>query len=81
MNQHSVSYISPEGLITLQIYGQRNKETNGKRDKGKKKTFGFGPPPPPFSAQNSKIVGAKKVSQNFWIASDPPPPLLEEVHN
>ena len=37
--------------------------------------------PPPFSAQNSKIVGAQKVSQNFWIASEPPPPLLEEVHN
>ena len=30
--------------------------------------------PPPFSAQNSKIVGAQKASQYFWIASDPPPP-------
>ena len=28
----------------------------------------------------TKIVGAQKVSQNFWIALDPPP-LLEEVHN
>ena len=36
------------------------------QNQGKKcpKTFGFGQPPP-FSTQNSKIVGAQKVPQNF----------------
>ena len=28
--------------------------------------------PPPFSNQNSKIVGAQKVPRNFWIGSEPP---------
>ena len=26
----------------------------------------------------TKIVGAQKVSQNFWIASDPPPPFWKK---
>ena len=34
--------------------------------------------PPPFSNQNSKIVGAQKVPQNFWISSKPPP-LMENT--
>ena len=38
-------------------------------------------PPPFFSAQKSKMVGAQKVSQNFWIALDLPFPLMKEVHN
>ena len=37
--------------------------------------------PPLFSTQNSKIVGAQKVSQNFCIVSEtrPPSPLMEET--
>ena len=30
--------------------------------------------PPPFSTTNSKNFDAKKMSQNFWIASEPPTP-------
>ena len=39
--------------------------------------FRFGHPSP-FSTQNSKLFGHKKVLQNFWIGSEPPPPLLME---
>ena len=34
-----------------------------------------------FFGHNSKMVGAQKVSQNFWIASETPPPLVEEIYN
>ena len=28
-----------------------------------------------------KVLYTKSVPKNFWIASEPPPPLLEEFHN
>ena len=30
-------------------------------------------PPPPFCTPNSKLVGAQKMPQNFWMRLDPPP--------
>ena len=57
-------------VLIHQIFGKKFPET-----------FGFGLPRPPFSTRNSKIVGAKKVPKNFCIASEPHPPILEEIHN
>ena len=36
---------------------------------------------PPFSTENSKIVGAQKVPHNFWIGFDPTPPSPTLMEN
>ena len=35
--------------------------------------------PSPFSTQNSKIVGHKKMPKNFWFGSEPPPLSLWKI--
>ena len=69
LNMHFKEQLFFEGfwhvfcVLIHQIFGKKVPET-----------FGFSQPPPPFSTQNSKIVGAQKVPQNFWIALEPLPP-------